>query len=133
MMGEFYSRDSTTILELTGRDIIGSQSVPMVILIGPDTSGAPEIFASAMQSAGRATIIGQASAGEVLGFQQIRLADGSEVSFAVSSFRTPAGRDLALGGIIPDIIVVNDWDTITAGFDPVVQAGEDFLRASAPQ
>ena len=60
-MGALYSREGTTPIAIEGRDILNSQSLPLAILIGPDTQGASEIFAEALQATGRAVLIGQTS------------------------------------------------------------------------
>jgi C-terminal processing protease CtpA/Prc len=44
-----------------GSGQLNSQSLPLTILIGPDTQGASEIFAEALQATGRAVLIGQTS------------------------------------------------------------------------
>ena len=70
-----------------------SQTVPLMLLIGPDTEGSPEIFAAALQSTGRARLIGMPTPGAVEGFTEVPLPDGSRMFLAPSSFRTQHNVD----------------------------------------
>jgi carboxyl-terminal processing protease len=119
-MGEFYTRDGTTPITVTAINAGGSQTVPLVLIVGADTSGTPEVFAAALQAAGRAVVVGQPTAGIVQGFDTIALPDGSRLFVATSSFRTPRGLDLAKSGVKPDFPVDADWDSYTLDEDPVL-------------
>ena len=119
-MGISYARQEQQPMVIEGQDLFGSQCIPIVILVGPDTRGSPEIFAAAMQDSGRAIIVGMPTPGNVLGFQQLLLVDGSELTFARSSFKTESGRDLAIEGVVPDILTTADWDQVTLENDPVI-------------
>ncbi len=121
-LGEFYTRTSADTIALNGVDAGHSQTLPLILLVGPDTSGSPEIFAAAMQTAGRATVIGQATPGEVEGYSEIALPDGSRMFLATSSFRTAGVLDLAQTGLTPDQVVDADWDTFTVDTDPLIEA-----------
>ncbi|MEK7329030.1 MAG: PDZ domain-containing protein, partial [Chloroflexota bacterium] len=57
-LGEFYSRAGSTPIQIQGADTGGSQDLPIVIIVGPDTEGSPEIFAAALQASKRATVVG---------------------------------------------------------------------------
>ena len=126
-LGEFYTRTTTETVSVTGQDIGGSQTLPLIILIGPDTQGSSEIFAAALQGAKRATLVGLPTPGDVEGFSEISLADGSRLFLATSAFRTPDGADLAQSGLKPDIAVADDWDQFSADDDPVLAAAVEFL------
>jgi carboxyl-terminal processing protease len=119
-MGEFYTRTGTTPITVTAVNAGSSQTVPLVLIVGADTSGSPEIFAAALQAAGRAVVVGQPTAGAVQGFDTIALPDGSRLFLAASSFRTPRGLDLAKAGVKPDFPVDTDWDSYTLDEDPVL-------------
>jgi carboxyl-terminal processing protease len=57
--GSFYTRLQAREVDVTGvSDIADSQEIPLVVLTGPDTRGAAEIFAAVLQSFNRATIMG---------------------------------------------------------------------------
>jgi carboxyl-terminal processing protease len=131
-LGEFYTRTQSETLTLTGVDAGGSQTLPLVVLIGPDTEGSPEIFAAAMQAAGRAVLIGQATPGVVEGLEEVALPDGSRLFLATSSFRTTSHLDLAQTGLKPDQVVDADWDTFVAGddWDSFVAGDDPVIKAA---
>jgi carboxyl-terminal processing protease len=119
-VGEFYTRDDTTPVDIDGIDAGGSQTLPLILLVGSDTAGTPEVFAAALQASGRAIVVGQPTAGAVQGVETVALPDGSRLFLATSSFRTPAGLDLAIEGVEPDYPVNLDWDSYTLDDDPVL-------------
>src|SRR4029077_16645705 len=111
-LGEFYTRTTTETVTITGQDSGGSQTLPLVLLIGPDTAGSPEIFAGALQGARRATLVGLPTPGDLEGFSEVLLPDGSRLLLATSSFHTKDGIDLAKSGLTPDVKVDTDWDAV---------------------
>ncbi len=122
-MGEFYTRATVEPLSVEGVDVGGSQTLPLIILIGPDTRGTAEVFAGSLQSAGRATLIGLPTPGETEGFDEVALPDGSQLTLATASFRLPDGVDFSVTGLRPDVDVDRDWDTYAPGADdPVLEA-----------
>jgi carboxyl-terminal processing protease len=126
--GHYNSRAGTQPLDIQGTDFADSQSVPLAILVGPDTSGAPEVFAAALQALGRGAVVGLPTSGSVLSFQSHVLPDGSLLTFAESSFVTPDGTDLSLSGLTPDVIVELDWDQVQPGSDPVLLRAIELLQ-----
>jgi C-terminal processing protease CtpA/Prc len=122
-VGEFYTRVDSQPLEVAGVDVAGSQDLPLVLLIGADTRGLPEVFAGVLQGAGRATLVGLPTAGDTEGFSEVALPDGSRLTLATSSVRLPDGTDFSVSGLSPDVLVDQDWDTYTTGEnDPVLRA-----------
>ena len=91
----------------------GSQTIPLVLLVGPDTQGASEIFAAALQDKGRATVIGQPTSGYVFDFDHFILPNGGEVFFGNSSYVSPLGRDIGVLGVMPDVLVQSSWDQVS--------------------
>jgi carboxyl-terminal processing protease len=126
-LGEFYTRQETTPVAVEGQDIAGSQSLPIAILTGPDTSGQPEIFAAMMQATGRAQIVGLPTTGEIESFSEFQLLDGSRTVLITSSYRTPDDLEVGLSGVAADIPVEADWDAVTAANDPVLEAAVEWL------
>jgi carboxyl-terminal processing protease len=131
-LGEFYTRTTTDTVTVEGQDLGGSQTLPLVILVGRDTEGTPEIFAAALQSAGRAVLLGQSTPGAVEGFDEVALPDGSRMFLATSSFRTAGNLDLAQTGITPDREIDADWDAIQLDTDPVLGAALSLLVSTSP-
>lgn len=127
-LGEIYTRTSTQAITVEGRDVFNSQRVPLAILIGPDTQGAPEIFAAALQATGRAILVGLPTPGKVEGITEFALPDGSRAFIATSSYRTPDGREIGRTGVTPDVKVNADWDAVTLEKDPVREAAVKALQ-----
>jgi carboxyl-terminal processing protease len=119
-LGEFYTRSITTPVTIVGQDVAGSQTLPLVVLVGADTAGTPEIFAAALQASHRATVIGMVTHGSVLGFQTVALPDGSRLTLANSSYRTANNLDMSSKGVTPDHVIDADWDSYTLETDPVL-------------
>lgn len=127
-LGSTYTRAGQELLEITGQDLFESQTLPLVMLVGPDTEGAPEVFAAAVQDAGRAKVVGLPTPGHVEGTAEVALPDGSRVFIASSSFVTLKGRDLGLKGVEPDEIVKADWDEVSDTDDPVIDQAVEIIR-----
>jgi carboxyl-terminal processing protease len=131
-LGEFYTRTTTDTVSVDGQDAGGSQTLPLVLLVGRDTEGTPEIFAAALQASGRAVLFGQPTPGAVEGFDEVALPDGSRMFLATSSFRTSSNLDLAKTGITPDREFDADWDAIQIDEDPILGAALNLLVSMSP-
>lgn len=127
-LGEFYSRAGSTPIQIQGADTGGSQDLPIVIIVGPDTEGSPEIFAAALQASKRATIIGLQTPGRIFGYTTVPLPDGSYFTFASQSYKTSKGQDLAEFGVKPDVVVEADWDAVSVERDPAIEKAVELLE-----
>ena len=112
-MGTIYTRYDNYALTVNAQNVSGSQTIPLVLLVGPDTQGASEIFAAALQDKGRATVIGQPTSGYVFDFDHFILPNGGEVFFGNSSYVSPLGRDIGVLGVMPDVLVQSSWDQVS--------------------
>ncbi len=112
-MGTIYTRYDNYALTVDAQNVSGSQTIPLVLLVGPDTQGASEIFAAALQDKGRATVIGQPTSGYVFDFDHFILPNGGEVFFGNSSYVSPLGRDIGVLGVMPDVLVQSSWDQVS--------------------
>ncbi len=121
-IGEVYDRSGSQVLRLDGQDQFGSQNMPLVILVGENTSGLPEVFAAAMQSNNRATVIGSNTSGNIETLAGYLLPDGSQVFIANTSFRLSGGEEIGINGINPQVQIEARWDQIVPNEDPVIQA-----------
>ncbi len=88
--GSFVSRSGERDLDITGIDVGGSQTVPLVILVDRDTESFGEVFAGVLQSDGRANIIGGHTSGNVEVLHSTAFEDGSRVWLAQETF-APVG------------------------------------------
>jgi C-terminal processing protease CtpA/Prc len=121
-VGEFYNRAESQTIEITGQDILSSQTVPLVLLVGSNTSGFPEILAASLQSSNRAILIGSPTSGSVETSSSFYLPDGSLAYVESGSFRLSNGEELGQNGIKPDVLIGADWDEVVPDADPVLDA-----------
>jgi carboxyl-terminal processing protease len=127
VMGEFYTRNEKQALEVQGQDVFSSQEVPLVILVGENTNGFPEIFAASLQTIERAIVIGETTPGAVETTSSYYLPDGSQAFIATTSFALPDGKEIGTTGITPDIVVEQGWDEILPNQDPVLDQAIEYL------
>lgn len=128
-IGEYFdSNNKTQALTVKGEDYVSSQTVPLILLIGANTNGSPEILAASLQATKRATLIGQTTAGTVEGSDAFYLPDGSRVYIATASFRLANGTDIGNSGIKPDITIAAGWDEVQPNSDPVLDKAVEILK-----
>jgi carboxyl-terminal processing protease len=122
-IGEFYnSAQQTQTITIDGQDQFSSQTVPLVILVGQNTSGSPEILAASLQADDRAIVIGEASPGSIESISPFYLPDGSRVFIETSSFRLLNGKEFGNSGIQPNVTIEAGWDEVLPNDDPVLDA-----------
>jgi carboxyl-terminal processing protease len=123
-VGYFVNRSGKRAFNIIGQNINGSQDVPLVVLVGRDTVSFGEIFAGILQDTGRAHIIGQTTDGNVETLYIYNFADGSSAWIAHDTFQAlrDTSRNWEESGIVPDQIVLSNWDEVTLESDPVIQA-----------
>ncbi len=128
-LGDFVARDQTDPLQIMGKDISGSQEVPLVVLVGKNTVSFGEIFSGVLKDTGRAHLIGETTAGNVEILWGYDFQDGSRAWIAHEYFRPLNHPDQKWEGvgIIPDETVVTAWDLYTVETDPAVNAGLEYL------
>jgi C-terminal processing protease CtpA/Prc len=128
-MGFFTSRDKERPLYIEGRDIAGSQKIPLVLLIGIDTVSYGEIMSGVLKDNGRAYLIGETTAGNVETLWGYEFPDGSRAWIAHESFRpyNHPEDDWEANGIIPHRMAITNWDEITINHDPAVIAALSYL------
>ena len=126
-MGDFYNRSDKQTVQVEGQDVFGSQEVPLVVLVGRNTSGTPEILAASLQAHERATVIGEATPGSIEGATSYYLPDGSELFIQTTSFMLPNGEEIGTQGVVPDLVVEAGWDEISPNNDPVLDKAIEFL------
>src|SRR5688572_1012772 len=126
-IGEFYNREGKQLLQVKGQDVFASQSIPLVILVGQNTQGFPEIFAGSLQMHERATIVGASTPGSIETTSSYYLPDGSRIFVETTSFVLPNGDEIGTTGVEPDVQVEAGWDEILPGTDPVLEAAIETL------
>jgi carboxyl-terminal processing protease len=128
-VGELHTRGGRETVTIEGEDVAGSQAVPLVVLVGPDTRGSPEFLAAAMQSVDRALVLGLPTHGLVERIEEFPLPDGSRVFVTTGTFFTLEGRDLGTAGVEPDQVIDADWDQVVGDRDPLIFAAAGYLHA----
>lgn len=101
----------------------------LAILLDGRSASTSEVFASGLQQAGRATIIGSRSAGMALPSLMNTLPNGDRLLYAVADLTAPNGQALEGIGITPDIAVSNTFATLQAGRDATLEALQQWLQA----
>jgi len=126
-LGEFYNRDKKQSVEVKGQDVFNSQKVPLVILVGQNTTGFPEILAGSLQMHKRATLIGETTPGAIETSSSYYLPDGSEAFIETTSFVLPNGDEIGTTGVVPDISLQQGWDEVLPNKDPVLDRAIQYL------
>jgi carboxyl-terminal processing protease len=129
IQGYYVSRDSREALELEADDVGGSQSVPLVVLVGVDTVSYGEIASGVLRVAGRAQIVGMPTLGNVEQLHRYDFDDGSRAWIASATFE-PLGEASGVWedtGIVPDVLVPSRWDLFTEASDPALAVAIDLL------
>ena len=128
----FVSKGTLAIRETKGgqREIItaaagdGSVTVPAALLIDTGTSGASELFASALAGNQRADLVGEHTIGRAAQQKLVKLPDGSGLWLSTSRFLTPTGTQLHEKGLEP-AVAVDEPDVTEFGAQP--PAGDPVL------
>lgn len=130
VLGYFVDREQIPRpMQVIGTDLNGSSRLPIAVLIGSETMSFGEIFAGVLSDAGRAFLIGKPTEGNIELLWGYDFEDGSRAWIAQETFR-PANRpeqNWEIDGIMPDQVVVSNWDEVTLETDPVIQAALDYL------
>lgn len=130
IQGYFVDRFGTKRpLSVSGVDIEGSDSLPLVVLIGPDTASFGEIFSGILRDTGRAYLIGEVTDGNMELLWGYDFEDGSRAWIAREAFHPLKHPDLDWEetGIIPDVMIVTHWDEVTPETDPAVFAALEYF------
>ncbi len=87
-----------------------NETTPVALLTDGASHSAAEYFATALQQAGRAILVGMPTAGNTEGISGFSLPDGSLIRLAIMTLELPDGTTLEGIGVIPDIQVpLGDW------------------------
>jgi carboxyl-terminal processing protease len=127
-VGEFYnSADQQQTVAIQGQDFSGSQSVPLIVLIGPHTGGFPEIFAASLQAGDRAVVVGETTPGSIETTTTYYLPNGARLFVETTSFRLPNGDEIGSSGVQPNVELDAGWDEVLPNDDPVLNLAVEIL------
>lgn len=133
-LGYFISRNGRRPLEVEGEDVSGSQMLPLVVLVGPETASFGEVLSGVLQDNQRAYLIGETTGGNVETLSGYDFSDGSRTWIAHESFQ-PINHPEAnweMSGIVPNRVVPVNWDEVSLQDDPAVRAAIDYLQNMNP-
>lgn len=102
---------------------------PLAVLVGPATASSAELLAARLGETGRAVRVGQPTRGAVVGTHGINLPDGGLLYVGMRRMSTADGAELEKVGVIPELLVDEDWPALRAGRDPVLEAARAALAA----
>jgi carboxyl-terminal processing protease len=94
---------------------------PIVVLIDRLSGSTAEVMAAALQETGRASVVGERSAGAVLGANIIKLPTGALFEYARAGFKTARGATLEGKGVRPDVELKLDRGSLLRGEDNQLQ------------
>ncbi len=115
-------RGSRLTIGIRAENVGNSQKVPLAVLIGPATESYAEVFAGALKSKKRATLIGQNTAGNIETLRVHEFEVGSRLWLAEEAFKLSNGDSWEGAGLAPDVPVAATWDQHTGDNDPVIAA-----------
>ena len=102
--------------------------LPLVVLVDGGTASMGEIFASAVQEHGAATILGTNTSGSVAAAQVFGLPDGAGLQVTVFEILSAEGKPLNKVGVVPDEVIEPDPAAVARGDDPVLSRAIEILH-----
>ena len=99
------SFESSSLSEPQRQMIDVYTNAPLVVLVDSSTASAAELFTGAVKDSGRGLIVGTRTYGKGVGFDEIDVKLGGELTVTKLKYMTPSGLDVSAGGITPDVVV----------------------------
>ena len=102
---------------------------PVAILVNAQSASGSELFAGAMQAAGRATVVGETTCGCLLGFLgYARIPGGGELAYSEVGFVLGNGKRIEGEGVVPDQLVPLTLADLVVNRDRALEAAQELLR-----
>jgi C-terminal peptidase prc len=114
----------------SGQMIAGMAGVPIVVLAGPETVSAAEMFAAGMQVLGRAVIVGEPTAGNTENLYSYTFDDRSRLMLAEVAYQLPDGTLIEGRGVLPDVALSAEWWRYSVENDPQIRAAVERILNS---
>jgi carboxyl-terminal processing protease len=83
----------------------GAIAMPLTLLVDAGTAGAAELFAAALNGNGRATLVGDRTAGRAAMQELVKLPDGTGLWLTTSRYLTPKDAAIHGKGLTPDVVI----------------------------
>lgn len=116
-------------ISVPGKDIEGSQTIPLVIMTSYDTLGECELFAGVLQAQGRAIIVGGQTQGRINAVSSsnvfddpMRTNEDALLFMSAAGFRSLQGQVWNRAGVTPDVEVDLLWEEVSPDNDPQLDA-----------
>lgn len=104
---------------------------PVVLLTNARTASAAEVFAAALRESNRASVIGEATCGCVLGIRRRhRLPDGGVLDVSEMDYHTAGGMRLEGTGLRPDVTIEPTRETLRRRQDRALERALEILKDS---
>ena len=127
-VGTGYTRSGKGKIVVTGRNIAGSQELPLVVMVSDQTRGTAESFAGILQDMGRARIVGNQTPGQAAIFLPLTLPDtGAQLQIPAGEYRGVKDVSFIHTGIKPDIASDQTWESFTDQDDPQLKQATQAL------
>ena len=101
--------------------------IPTVVLVNGSTASASEIVAGALQDYKVAKLVGDNTFGKGSVQELLPLDNGAELKVTIARWYTPNGKNIAKGGIKPDVTVSYTQKDIDSGNDPQLNEAKKLL------
>jgi carboxyl-terminal processing protease len=119
---------------ITAKTGDGAIALPVTLLVTTGTSGAAELFASALEGNKRADLVGERTLGRA-GIQKlVRLPDGRGLWLTYARYLTPGGEAIQGKGLTPDLEIDEpdtDFGEAPPAKDPILDAALDRIHKKA--
>ncbi len=128
--GYFQSRkyDAPLLIHKRSKNVGGSQSIPLAVLVDETTASIAEVFALVLQETGRARVFGNPTAGNVEVTRRYDLPAGAAAQIAVERYISPKGHNIEGRGLTPDVDVDQRWrDVSSPEADQALQAAIKWI------
>lgn len=99
-----------------------------VVLVNGGSASASEIVAGALQDNKAATIVGEKTFGKGSVQDYENFPDGSALKLTVAEWYTPSGNNINETGIVPNVIVKEDFDKEKIGEDAMLNKALEILK-----
>jgi len=136
-LGRFTDREGHVQLEPFTHESLVSSAVtftrfrgPVVLVTNARTASAAEVFAASLREARRASVVGEATCGCVLGIRERHtLPDGGVLDISEMDYHTAGGTRLEGQGLSPDLLVAPTREDLRRGRDRALERAVQMLKA----